>query len=372
MTEQQENEYESILTEIKTGLLSDEEIKNLILEDSVGTLPEDGISEEWVNKTIQDVRESVNIESKNWKKFEDGDVGRLVHVFNLLRSVGIISLHNVQAWSLDDCTTKIEDIEDELNEKGIGSYGFCLYHTLNLKAALAANNSYLMISYGEIEAEEYEGRVQMAPLGQIIGHSLEQGGFKVYLDETKQQIIIPDFKWQLVYSPENKKMFSDDEVIRLMTNKEKMKETVLDSLTGVGVGTTKHVALMYRDKKYLEAEMEESTQSTVQKQLILRISVLEIEYYEYGFANWDINDEDSRYEQCRLFLKETLIDGTFSQEKNNQINRDLDFIKAYAGEKFGNDVDQKTEDRICDALERVVQSVIQWNNRHLEPIVWEN
>ena len=92
MTENEKFIHESIISQIRMGFLSIEEIQENIIEEIEDNGFECEISEEWAFKQIDKEWETLIIESKQWQRPTDTE--RLVEAFDTLCNSNIIALHN--------------------------------------------------------------------------------------------------------------------------------------------------------------------------------------------------------------------------------------------------------------------------------------
>ena len=199
MTENEEFILESIVSQVRMGFLSIEEIKDNISEEIEDNGFEDEISEEWAFKHIDKEWNALIAESKNWKKPTDTE--RLVKAFDELCASNIIALHN----------TGYETSDGEYEVK---SDGYCFYHGQDLARAIDKENPNLYIAFQKVENNDDNVTIGV---GKKIVAVLKKHGFAVDWEEKPtKKILIPNFKWQLVYNDNNRDLLDYNEVIKLM------------------------------------------------------------------------------------------------------------------------------------------------------------
>jgi len=211
MTENEEFILESIISQIRMGLCSIEEIKEDIIEQIEDNEFEDEISEEWAFKHIDNEWETLITESKQWKNPTDTE--RLVKAFDELCISNIIALHNA-GYETSDGEYEVVEVERELRKNKKVSDGYCFYHEQDLERALNEKNPYLYIAFQKVDNEDDNITIGV---GKKVVEVLKKHGFEVDWDEKPtNRILIPNFKWQLVYNDNNRDLLDYDEVIKLM------------------------------------------------------------------------------------------------------------------------------------------------------------
>src|SRR6187402_2830428 len=202
MTEDEGFIYESIISQVRMGFLSMEEIEENIIEEIEDNGFEDNISEKWALKQIKKEWENHIEQSKHWKKPTDTE--KLIKAFDDLRKTNIIALHNA-GYTTSEGEEEVAEVELALRKKGIVSDGYCFYHEQDLARALEKENSLLAIAFQKVENSDDEITVG---IGEKIVAILKKNNFEVEWDRTaNQKILIPNFKWQLIYNEDNSHLF---------------------------------------------------------------------------------------------------------------------------------------------------------------------
>ena len=128
-------------------------------------------------------------EKITWPEVTDCD--RLDAVFDALRSLGIIALHNAGYEQSDGYTYFQEAYSEAADRRRI--IGYCFYHWQDLEHALEGHGLYLAFGPADPNDEETRG----AWVGRIIANQLTEAGFEVQWDGTfKTRILIPTFDWK--------------------------------------------------------------------------------------------------------------------------------------------------------------------------------
>ena len=211
MTENEKFIHESIISQIRMGFLSIEEIQENIIEEIEDNGFEHEISEEWAFKQIDKEWETLITESKQWQRPTDTE--RLVEAFDTLCNSNIIALHNA-GYETSDGEYEVVEVERELRKNKIMSDGYCFYHEQDLGGALNKENPYLYIAFQKIENNDDNVTINV---GKRVVEVLKRYGFEVdWNEEPTRKILIPNFKWQLVYNENNRDLLDYDEVIKLM------------------------------------------------------------------------------------------------------------------------------------------------------------
>jgi hypothetical protein len=212
MTRNQEYIYQSIHSQVLMGFLPIDEIKECVIEEIESNEFEDEISEEWANQKIEEETEKLLTESKNWKNPTDTE--KLIEVFEELCKMKIIALH-CAGFTTSDGEAEVVGVEEQLNEKGVSSIGYCFYHEQDLMGAIDTENPQLYIAFQKINNSNSEVAVEV---GKKIVTVLKNHNFSVEWNETvTTKILIRNFKWQKVYNDEDRNLLNYDEVVKLMT-----------------------------------------------------------------------------------------------------------------------------------------------------------
>jgi hypothetical protein len=211
MTENEDFILESIVSQVRMGFRSIEEIKDNISEEIEDNGFEDEITEEWAFKHINNEWETLVAESKNWEKPTDTE--RLVKAFDELCASNIIALHNA-GYETSDGEYEVVQVEKELRKNRVKSDGYCFYHEQDLARAIDKKNPNLYIAFQKVDNEDDNVTIGV---GKKIVTVLKKYGFEVDWEEKPtKKILIPNFKWQLVYNDNNRDLLDYDEVIKLM------------------------------------------------------------------------------------------------------------------------------------------------------------
>ncbi len=209
MTENEEFIYNSIVTQIKMGFFSIEEIEDNILEEIEDNGFEEEISEEWALQNISKEFKKHKEESKNFKK--PSDTQRLIEAFDELCKNNIIALHNA-GYTSSEGDYEVVEVERELRKENIVSDGYCFYHQQDLEGVLETNKLYLR--FNKVNNEDDDVTVS---IGKKIVEVLKKYNFDVDWNETvNQRISINDFHWQWIYDENNRDLLDYDDVIEMM------------------------------------------------------------------------------------------------------------------------------------------------------------
>ena len=213
MTEDKEFIYESIVSQVRAGFISIEDIKENIIEEIEDNGFEEEISEKWAIKKIDKEWEKLLLESKQWKN--PTDTQKLIKAFDELCSMNIIALHNA-GYTTSDGMDEVGEVEKELRKKNIVSDGYCFYHEQDLARALDSENPSLTIAFQKMENSDDAVTIGV---GKKVSEILRKNGLEVVWDETANlKITIPNFKWQLVYDDDNRDLLNYRQVVELMSN----------------------------------------------------------------------------------------------------------------------------------------------------------
>ncbi|PIE47869.1 MAG: hypothetical protein CSA42_01165 [Gammaproteobacteria bacterium] len=209
MTENEEFIYDSIVSQIKMGFFSIEEIEENILEEIEDNEFEEEISEEWALKNISEEFKKHKEKSKNFKK--PSDTEKLIEAFDTLCKNNIIALHNA-GYTSSDGDYEVVEVERELREKNVVSDGYCFYHQQDLEGVLETNKLY--IRFNKVDNNDDEVTVNV---GKKVVEILKEFNFNVEWNETvNQRISINDFEWEWIYDENNRDLLDYDDVIEMM------------------------------------------------------------------------------------------------------------------------------------------------------------
>ncbi|SHM28877.1 DUF6891 domain-containing protein [Flavobacterium chilense] len=212
MTENEEFIYESIFNQVRMGFLSLDEIKENILEEIEDNEFEDEISEQWANDLIDNEYQKVLTESEKWSKPTDTD--RLITAFDELCKENIIALHNA-GYTTSDGEYEVVQVEQELNDRRKASTGYCFYHEQDLSRAVITEDPSLYIAFQKINNSNVDVTIAV---GKKVAEILKKNGFEVkWNEQATTKILIPDFKWQLLYDESNRDLLNYENVVELMT-----------------------------------------------------------------------------------------------------------------------------------------------------------
>ncbi len=213
MTENQEFIYNSIVTQVRIGMFSLEELEENILEEIEDNEFEDEISEEWALKTINEEFAKHKEVAKSFQKSSDTE--RLIKAFDTLCKNNIIALHNAGYTSSEGDYEAVE-VEIELRKENIISDGYCFYHQQDLEGIIELKGD-LHLRFNKVDNEDDEVSIK---IGKRIVEILKQYDFNIEWDETaNQRIKIKDFEWQWVYNENNRDLLDYDKVVEMMINK---------------------------------------------------------------------------------------------------------------------------------------------------------
>lgn len=213
MTENQEFIYASILAQVRMGFLSIEEIKENILEEIEDNGFEQEITEEWANALIEQEHSKLLQESKQWKVPTDTD--KLIKAFDELCAMNIIALH-CAGYTTSDGEYEVVEVEQALREKGMASYGYCFYHEQDLSRAIVPENPSLYIAFQKINNSD--DAVTIA-VGKKVAEILQRSGLQVeWNGVATTKILIPGFRWQLLYDEQARDIRNYEDVVALMTS----------------------------------------------------------------------------------------------------------------------------------------------------------
>ncbi len=209
MTENEEFIYNSIVTQIKMGFFSKEEIEENILEEIEDNEFDNEISEEWALKRI---KEEFNIQKEKSKSFKKpSDTEKLIQAFDELCKNNIIALHNA-GYTSSEGDYEVVEVETELRKENIVSDGYCFYHQQDLERVLEINELY--IRFNKVDNNDDEVAVNV---GKKVVEVLKQFNFNVEWNETvNKRILIKDFEWEWIYDENKRDLLNYDDVIAMM------------------------------------------------------------------------------------------------------------------------------------------------------------
>jgi hypothetical protein len=215
MTENEEFIYESIFNQVRMGFYSVPEIKENIVEEIKDNGFDEEISEKWAFEQIENEFTKLLEESKSWKKPTDSE--RLIEAFDELCKQNIIALHKA-GYTTSDGEDEVVEVEISLRENDVISDGYCFYHEQDLARAISPENSSLYIAYQKIDNSDDKITLEV---GQKVVKVLTEKGFEVeWNNDVRKKILIPDFKWQYMYSEQKRDLLDYNEVVEMMTRKK--------------------------------------------------------------------------------------------------------------------------------------------------------
>ena len=210
MTKDEKYIYESIVHEVRMGFYSEEEVREIIIEQVENEDFEDEIPSSWVNTQINAAFKKLETESKTW--VHPTDTERLAKAFNELCVMKIIALH-FAGFTTDDGEGEVVEIELELNKQGIESDGYCFYHEQDLVRAIDTKS--LLIAYQKVDNSDPEVTIKV---GSLVVQKLKDNGFDVIWDGTgNEKIEIPNFNWQKIYTGLDDHLFMNGRALDMMT-----------------------------------------------------------------------------------------------------------------------------------------------------------
>jgi len=155
------------------------------IQEVISDLLEEGANEKML-------RESVNIEfekkfqaEKDWPQVTDLD--RLDSVFQTLKNIGVLCLHNA-GYTMSDGH---EDSHEALSAYSKREFfGYCFYHGQDLERVVSGGG--LMLAYDHVDGDVPE-KIKVA---QTMQQELVKAGFNLDWDGTiNQRVNIPHFDW---------------------------------------------------------------------------------------------------------------------------------------------------------------------------------
>jgi hypothetical protein len=215
MTENEEFIYESIVNQVRMGFQSLQDIKNSIIEEINDNGFDEEISEKWAIESIQREFKQLLAESVKW--VSPTDTEKLIEAFDELCEQNIIALHNA-GYTTSDGEYEVVEVEKELRENGIFSDGYCFYHEQDLARAISPENSSLYIAYQKVDNSDNNVTLEV---GRKVVKILRNKGFEVeWSEDVNSKILIPNFKWQYIYSEQNRDLQNYDQVVEMMLRRK--------------------------------------------------------------------------------------------------------------------------------------------------------
>lgn len=215
MTENQEFIYQSIVSQIRMGFFSPEEIIENILEEVEDNGFEDEITEDWIDSSIETEFEKREIERAKWASPTQTE--KLIQAFDELCALNIIALHNA-GYTTSDGESEVIEVETELRENGVQSDGYCFYHQQDLERAIDPESPSLYIAFQKVNNSSDEVTIGV---GTLVVQILKKHGLDVVWDETvNSKIELPGFAWQKIYNEEDEDLLDYSRVVDLILDRE--------------------------------------------------------------------------------------------------------------------------------------------------------
>lgn len=207
MSEDEQFIFDSIYTQVRSGLFSLEDIQESILEEIEDNGFGDEISEEWAYEHIDKVYDELLEESQTWQSPTETE--RLITAFDDLAATHkIIALHYA-GYTMDDGEYEVVEIERTLIENGEKSEGYCFYHGQDLERAVRGEG--LLIAFQKIANVSDSVSKEVA---KKIVEVLEQHGLRTeWNGKANARILLPDFKWQRIYNENDRDLLNYNYVI---------------------------------------------------------------------------------------------------------------------------------------------------------------
>lgn len=114
MTENLEFIYQSIVSQIRSGFISNEEITDNIIEEVEDNEFEEEVSEKWIESTIKSEFKKLKAESRSWENPTKTE--KLIAAFDELCKLNIIALHNA-GYTTSDGESDVVEVEIALRER---------------------------------------------------------------------------------------------------------------------------------------------------------------------------------------------------------------------------------------------------------------
>ncbi|WP_299249176.1 hypothetical protein [uncultured Cytophaga sp.] len=214
MTEDQEFIYQSIVSQMRLGFLSNEEITDNIIEEVEDNEFEDEISKKWIKATIKSEFEKLKMESKSWENPTKTE--KLIAAFEELRTLNIIALHNA-GYTMSDGESDVVEVEIALRENGIESDGYCFYHQQDLERAMDYKAPSLMIAFQKVNNTDDAVTIRV---GKLVVAILKSHDLNVVWDESvNKKIELPGFAWQKIYDEDDDDLLDSSRVVGVMIKK---------------------------------------------------------------------------------------------------------------------------------------------------------
>ncbi len=211
MSENQRFIFDSVHSQLRSGFLPIEEIKEAISEEVDDNGFADEISEAWVLEIIQQERRRLEHESQHW--VHPTDTEKLVAAFDQLCRDKIIALHNA-GYEMSDGGVEAVEIEIQLRKKGIISDGYCFYHQQDLDGVLGPAAGVLNIAFQKIDNSEDAVTIEV---GTRVLAALKAYGLLAEWDGTAtHRIQIRNFLWRKIYDEADEYRFAHERVLKLM------------------------------------------------------------------------------------------------------------------------------------------------------------
>ncbi|HUH26161.1 MAG TPA: hypothetical protein VLY87_06005 [Flavobacterium sp.] len=207
MSEDQQFIFDSIYTQVRSGVFSLGDIRESIIEEVEDNGFEDEISEDWVQKHIDQVYQEQKEESEQWQTPTQTE--RLIAAFDeLADSNKIVALHYA-GYTTDDGEYEVSEIERTLMENGEKSEGYCFYHGQDLERAVRGEGLFL-----DFQKIDNESDVVSKAIAQKVVAVLEKHQLKTdWNGKASSRILLPDFKWERIYNEDDRDLLNYNHVI---------------------------------------------------------------------------------------------------------------------------------------------------------------
>jgi hypothetical protein len=204
MSENQQYVYDAIVSQIRMGFKSPDEIFEYLSEMVEDEEMEDEIDMNWVKENL-DREYTARVKASETEWGYPTDPLRLADAFEELRSLGIIALHNA-GYTISDGESDVVEIEHALREEGIVSEGYCFYHEQDLERAIDLDDPMLHLAFQKIDNSDPE---VTAKVGKTVVEVLQKHHLNVdWNGDVNKRIIISPILWNKVYEEEDMRDFS--------------------------------------------------------------------------------------------------------------------------------------------------------------------
>lgn len=211
MTENEEFISQSIFDQVRMGFLSVEDIQENIAEEIEDNGFENEISNAWAFNMIEKEHDKLVSESQKW--IQPTDPERLIRAFDQLCENNIIALH-CAGYTTSVGESDVIEVESRLRENQIVSDGYCFYHEQDLSRALSIENPSMCIAFQKVDNSKDEVTVA---IGRRVVSALKDQKLQAEWDEDpRTKILLPNFKWQLLFDETNRDIRDHSHAERLI------------------------------------------------------------------------------------------------------------------------------------------------------------